>query len=184
MRLLSTISTGRDQELISYLQAGLVMLVLILSASLFTTAAHAGNGYILDQDHRAMVANPDNFKRIYINGRGVSEAMAPCPITMGLINCALDKLALINPPVSSIHDDYDLLQVFYYPSTEGPNTAVVIAQATGLMDDSVSGKRYRVSFTLEESDNGEATWNFVQYGQQNQCARGNMAGEWINKNCV
>lgn len=184
MRLLFSTLLTSSNNLESSLKAGSVALLLSLSTFAFIPSAQAGFDDMLPYAPRSMVANPNNFKRIYINGRGVSEAMAPCPIAMGLINCTLQKLALINLPPSSIDDDYDLAQVFYYPNTEQPSTAVVIVQKTGLMDDSVSGHRYRVSFKLEDGNNSNASWNFVQYSEQFQCARGDMAGRWVKSSCL
>lgn len=173
---------------VACLKTGLAALVFTLTMALgtlvFSPSAQAGFDDMLPYAPRGMVANPDNFQRIRINGRGVSEALAPCPVSLGLINCALGKLALINLPASSVHEDYDLAQVFYYPNTEQPKTAVVIAQKTGLMDDSVSGHRYRVSFKLEDGNTANASWNFVQYGEQVQCARGKYAGRWVKQGCI
>lgn len=184
MRLLFFATSISSNTLESSLKAGSVALLLTLSTFAFSPSAQAGFDDMLHYAPRTMVANPDNFKRIRINGRGVSEAMLPCPLAMGLINCTLGKLALINLPPSSIDDDYDLAQVFYYPNTEQPDTAVVIVQKTGLMDDSVSGHRYRVSFKLGDGDNSNASWDFVQYGEQVQCARGDMAGRWVKGSCL
>ena len=111
-------------------------------------------------------------------------ASVPCPISDGIINCALKKLEVINEPAFSIDGDYDLVQVFYYPNTDQAKTAVVIAQQSGLMDDSVRAIRYRVSFQLEDGGTSAATWNWVQYGEQVQCARGKMAGKWIKGRCL
>jgi len=182
MRLLFTANTASNNHTAGYLWTALG--VLIFSALVFSISTQANSGYTSDYTTRAMVANPNNFKRIRINGRGVSKTIEPCPIALGIINCTLEKLALIHLPVRSVHEDYDLAQVFYYPNTEQPTTAVVIMQKTGLMDDSVSGHRYRVSFKLKEGDNSDATWNFVQYGEQFQCARGDMAGKWRKRDCV
>ncbi len=185
MRLLFPTTLISSNNLENSLKAGSVALLLTLSTFAFSPSAQAGFDDMLPYAPRAMVANPDNFKRIRINGGGVSKAMLPCPIAMGLINCTLEKLALISLPPSSIDDDYDdLAQVFYFPNTEQPNTAVVIVQKTGLMDDSISGQRYRVSFKLEDGDNSNASWNFVQYGEQFQCARGDMAGRWVKSSCL
>lgn len=184
MRLLFPTTLISSNSLESSLKAVSVALLLTLSTFAFSPSAQAGFDDMLHHAPRAMVANPDNFKRIHINGRAVSESMLPCPLAMGLINCTLKKLALINLPTSSIDDDYDLAQVFYYPNTEQPSSAVVIVQKTGLMDDSVSGKRYRVSFKLEDGDNSNASWNFVQYGEQFQCARGDMVGRWVKSSCL
>ena len=184
MRLLDPIGSVSGSNAVGYLQTGLVTLALLFSALAVSAPAQAANGYTSDYATRDMVANPDNFQRIRINGRGVSEALAPCPVSLGLINCALGKLALITLPAKSVHEDYDLAQVFYYPNTEQPKTAVVIAQKTGLMDDSVSGHRYRVSFKLEDGNTANASWNFVQYGEQVQCARGDMAGRWVKQGCI
>lgn len=183
MRLFAK-NTALDNHTASYIWTGLGVLLLIVSALVFSTSTQASSGYTSDYATRDMVANPNNFKRIYINGRGVSEAIAPCPVAGGVISCAVEKLALINLPISSVHEDYDLAQVFYYPNTEQPKTAVVIMQKTGMMDDSVSGHRYRVSFKLKEDDKSNGTWNFVQYGEQFQCARGNMAGKWQKGVCL
>lgn len=167
-----------------YLQAGRLAVMAVFSAFILSTPVQAGQSPNWNYADRSEAANPNNFKCITINGRGVSEAVAPCPISLGLINCALEKLALINLPPSSVHDDYDLVQTFYYPNTEHPKTAVVIAQATGLMDDSISGHRYRVSFKLEDANSANATWEFVQYGEQVQCARGDKAGRWVKRGCI
>ncbi|MGM8885827.1 hypothetical protein ACS8FD_07780 [Psychrobacter sp. 1U2] len=184
MRLLFAANTVTNNHTASYLWKVFGVLVLIVGALVVSTSTQASSGYTSDYATREMVANPDNFKRIRINGRGVSEAIAPCPVAEGVISCAVEKLALINLPISSVHEDYDLAQVFYYPNTEQPKTAVVIMQKTGLMDDSVSGHRYRVSFKLEKSDDLNAIWNFVQYGEQFQCARGDMAGKWRKEDCL
>ncbi|WP_299065781.1 hypothetical protein [uncultured Psychrobacter sp.] len=184
MRLLFAASTMSNTYPAGYLWTYLGAVVLTFSALIFSTTIQASSGYTSDYATRELVANPDNFKRIRINGRGVSEAVAPCPVAKGIIDCTLAKLSLINLPVRSVHEDYDLAQVFYYPNTEQPTTAVVIMQKTGLMDDSLSGHRYRVSFKLEEDDKSNTTWNFVQYGEQLQCARGDMAGKWQKGDCV
>ncbi|MGM8871832.1 hypothetical protein ACS8E3_09105 [Psychrobacter sp. 2Y5] len=184
MRLFLTASLTVNSDAVSYLQPVVCGLLLILSTFAFSPSAQAGFDDMLHYAPRTLVANPNNFKRIHINGRGVSAAIAPCPIAMGLINCTLEKLDLITLPVRSVHEDYNLAQVFYYPNTEQPKTAVVIAQKTGLMDDSVSGQRYRVSFKLEDGGTANATWILVQYGEQFQCARGDMAGRWVKRGCV
>ncbi|MGP5649545.1 hypothetical protein ACTXPO_13035 [Psychrobacter celer] len=184
MRSLSAPNTVSNHYSIVYLPTGLIALALMFNALVFSTTAQAGNSYTSDYATRSMVANPNNFKRIRINGRGVSEAVAPCPVSLGLIYCALEKLSLINLPARGVHEDYDLAQVFYYPNTGQPKTAVVIAQKTGLMDDSISGHRYRVSFQLEDGNTTNATWVFVQYGEQIQCARGQYAGRWVKQGCV
>ncbi|MDN5897066.1 MAG: hypothetical protein L0H35_00185 [Psychrobacter sp.] len=178
----ASLLSGNNQD--GYLKVGSVALLLILSTFAFSPSAQAGFDDMSHYAPRTLVANPNNFKRIRINGRGVSESMAPCPLAMGLINCTLEKVALISLPISSIDDDYDLAQVFYYPNTEQPSTAVVIVQKTGLMDDSVSGQRYRVSFKLEGGNTANASRNFVQYGEQFQCARGDMAGRWVKSRCL
>lgn len=168
--------------------AGLTALSLTLAAIGFGASMPAHSGYAHDQTSdyvtRAMAANPDNFKFISINGRAAAAAMVPCPVTAGLIHCTLDKLALINGTASSIHNDYDQVQVFFYPNTERPKTAVVVAAKTGLMDDSVSGERYRVSFKLTGDGYENSQWNLVQYGVQYLCSRGDAQGMWVQAGCL
>lgn len=159
-------------------------LLLALSVMGLGSTAQAANNDTSDTVTRAMAANPDNFKPVSVNGRALAAAIAPCPITKGLISCTLDKLALINGAAASVHDDYDQVQVFFYPNTEQPKTAVVIAQKTGLMDDSVDGERYRISFKLDNGQRANATWNLVQYGVQYKCSRGDAAGMWVQAGCL
>lgn len=132
---------------------------------------------------RSEAANPANFKFIGVNGRGVSNVMESCPIRTGLINCALKKLELINGRSEGIDDDYNLAQSFVFPSTGQPKTAVVVITRSGLMDDSISAQRYRVSFELKEDQRTQPGWHWVQYGEQFQCRRGSMAGKWSKNLC-
>lgn len=182
MRLSFDTNAALDRKSASYLQIILTAIIVLLSLMILSAPAQAKNSS--QYPNRSEAANPDNFKRILINGRAVSMASVPCPISDGIINCALKKLEVINEPAASIDGDYDLVQVFYYPNTEQAKTAVVIAQQSGLMDDSVRAIRYRVSFQLEDGGTSAATWNWVQYGEQVQCARGKMAGKWIKGRCL
>lgn len=79
--------------------------------------------------------------------------------------------------------DYDLAQTFLFPSKSQPGVAVVIITRSGLMDDSVSAERYRISFKSEEKPLG-LDWNWVQYGVQYKCARGDNAGQWTKSLCL
>lgn len=131
---------------------------------------------------RAEAANPNNFKPIKINGRIIDIALASCPMETGLIACSLQKLDLINGGPAEVNADYDLAQTFIYPSNAQPNTAVVIITRSDLMDDSVSAERYRISFKSEKKPLG-LDWNWVQYGVQYKCARGDNAGQWTKNLC-
>ena len=100
----------------------------------------------------------------------------------GLITCGLEKLKLINSSINEVDADYDLAQAFYYPSKSQPKTAVVVITRSGLMDDSVSAERYRISFALKGKPS-DLNWQWVQYGVQYQCLRGNKAGKWSKNLC-
>lgn len=131
---------------------------------------------------RIEAANPSNFKFISVNGRAATYSSASCSVEKGLLACALGKLALINSYSSEMDGDYDLAQSFVFPSKLQPGTAVVVVTRSGLMDDSVSAERYRVSFKLERKPSG-LSWNWVQYGVQYQCRRGDKAGKWTKGLC-
>ncbi|WP_227671073.1 hypothetical protein [Psychrobacter maritimus] len=112
----------------------------------------------------------------------MTYASAPCPIQTGLISCGLEKLKLINSSINEVSADYDLAQTFFFPSKAQPKTAVVVITRSGLMDDSVSAERYRISFTLKGAPS-KLSWHWVQYGVQYQCVRGNKAGIWTKNLC-
>lgn len=168
----------------SYPNPILMTAVLLGSIMIFNAPAQASSKTSSQQPSRLEVSNPNNFKRIHITGKAVTSASIPCPVYNGIIDCALKKLKIINEPALSIQDDYDLVQVFYYPNTEQAKTAVVIAQKSGVMDDSIRAIRYRVSFQLEQGGTPDSTWNWVQYGEQFQCARGEAAGRWVKGRCL
>lgn len=131
---------------------------------------------------RAEAANPNNFNFISINDRTISYAIEPCAFSEGLIRCALEKLALINASSDEGDTDYDLAHTFLFPSKLNPKTAVVIVTRSGLMDDSVSDERYRVSFKRADK-RANAGWQLVQYGVQYQCTRGDKPGTWTKTLC-
>lgn len=165
----------------SHLLKGL-MASALLSLSFVSLSSHAATSNLVSPISRAEAANPANFKRLSVNGRAVTYASAPCPIQTGLISCGLEKLKLINSSINEVSVDYDLAQTFFYPSKAQPKTAVVVITRSGLMDDSVSAERYRISFTLKGAPS-ELSWHWVQYGVQYQCVRGNKAGIWTKNLC-
>lgn len=185
--MLATLKT-----LIHLFKSFIVSTLLLSSLACASLSASAANNYA-SQGHkadykqtnlisRAEAANPANFKFIGVNGYLVSNVMESCPISTGLINCALKKLELINGSSNEVDADYDFAQTFFFPSKAQPRTAVVVITRSGLMDDSVSAERYRVSFRLENKPSG-LSWNWVQYGVQYQCARGSKAGNWSKDLC-
>ncbi|WP_413501635.1 hypothetical protein [Psychrobacter maritimus] len=165
----------------SHLLKGL-MASALLSLSFVSLSSHAATSNLVSPISRAEAANPANFKHLSVNGRAVTYASAPCPIQTGLISCGLEKLKLINSSINEVYADYDLAQTFFFPSKAQPKTAVVVITRSGLMDDSVSAERYRISFTLKGAPS-ELSWHWVQYGVQYQCVRGNKAGKWTKNLC-
>ena len=165
----------------AHLSKGLIASAL-LSLSLVSVSSHAAISNSVSVISRAEAANPANFKHLNINGAAVTYSSAPCSIKKGLIACGLEKLKLINSSINEIDADYDLAQAFYYPSKAQPKTAVVVINRSGLMDDSVSAERYRISFELKGKPS-DLNWHWVQYGVQYQCLRGNKAGKWTKNFC-
>ncbi len=164
-----------------------LLMLSMASASIYAGNAQASASYQPTSKPsnlitRAEAANPNNFKFINVNGRTATYASAPCPVETGLIACGLQKLHLINGGAAEVDADYDLAQTFLFPSKSQPGVAVVIITRSGLMDDSVSAERYRISFKSEEKPLG-LDWNWVQYGVQYKCARGDNAGQWTKSLC-
>ena len=160
-----------------------LMASALLSLSFVSVSSHAIASGSVNAISRAEAANPANFKHLNINGRAVTYASAPCAIEKGLLACGIEKLKLINSSINEIEADYDLAQAFYYPSKSQPKTAVVVITRSGLMDDSISAERYRISFTLKGKPSN-LNWYWVQYGVQYQCARGSKAGKWTKNLCL
>ena len=158
------------------------MTSILLVTAFVTVPSYAANTTLPTPISRAEAANPNNFKFISINGRMVGYATEPCALSEGLISCALKKLELINGSSDEVDADYDVAQSFVFPSKANPKTAVVVITRSGLMDDSVSAERYRVSFK-RENQQANAGWELVQYGVQYQCARGDKAGKWTKMLC-
>ncbi|WP_352337301.1 hypothetical protein [Psychrobacter sp. 16-MNA-CIBAN-0192] len=167
--------------LLSPISKGIVTSICLVT-SLISIPAYASNHKPPTPITRSEAANPSNFKFISVNGRAATYSSAPCPVEKGLLTCGLGKLALINSFTNEIDADYDLAQSFVFPSKSQPRTVVVVVTRSGLMDDSVSAERYRVSFKLEGKPSN-LSWNWVQYGVQYQCARGNKAGKWTKGLC-
>ena len=159
-----------------------LMASALFSLSLISVSTHAATSNSVSTISRAEAANPANFKHLNINGSAVTSASAPCSIKKGLIACGLEKLKLINSSINEVDADYDLAQAFYYPSKSQPKTAVVVITRSGLMDDSVRAERYRISFTLKGKPS-DLNWQWVQYGVQYQCVRGNKVGKWTKSLC-
>ena len=159
-----------------------LMASALLSISLVSASSHANTSNSISPISRAEAANPANFKHLNVNGRAVTYASAPCAIKTGVIACGLEKLKLINSSINEVSADYDLAQAFYYPSKSQPKTAVVVITRSGLMDDSVSAERYRISFALK-GKSSDLNWQWVQYGVQYQCLRGNKIGKWSKNLC-
>ena len=159
-----------------------LMASALFSLSLISVSTHATTSNSVSTISRAEASNPANFKHLNINGSAVTSASAPCSIKKGLIACGLEKLKLINSSINEVDADYDLAQAFYYPSKSQPKTAVVVITRSGLMDDSVSAERYRISFTLKGKPS-DLNWQWVQYGVQYQCVRGNKVGKWTKSLC-
>lgn len=180
LRLNSIISSKYPLNPTIYLSKKVMASVLLVISSTSITAY--ANNQPSTPISRTEAANPANFKHLNINGRAVSYASTPCPIEKGVITCGVEKLKLINSSINEIEADYDLAQAFYYPSKAQPRTAVVVITRSGLMDDSVSAERYRISFTLRENSSN-LNWNWVQYGVQYQCMRGSKAGKWSKNFC-
>ena len=159
-----------------------LMASALFSLSFISVSTYATTSNSVSTISRAEAANPANFKHLNINGNAVTSASAPCSIKKGLIACGLEKLKLINSSINEVDADYDLAQAFYYPSKSQPKTAVVVITRSGLMDDSVSAERYRISFTLKGKPS-DLNWQWVQYGVQYQCVRGNKVGKWTKSLC-
>ena len=159
-----------------------LMASALFSLSFVSVSSHATTNNSASPISRAEAANPANFYHLNINGGAVTSASAPCSMKKGLIACGLEKLKLINSSVNAVHADYDLAQAFYYPSKAQPKTAVVVITRSGLMDDTVSAERYRISFTLKGKPS-DLNWYWVQYGVQYQCLRGNKTGKWTKNIC-
>ena len=174
-RLLSASRTSNN--LLRGLMASALFPLSFISVSTYATTSNS-----VSTISRAEAANPANFKHLNINGNAVTSASAPCSIKKGLIACGLEKLKLINSSINEIDADYDLAQAFYYPSKSQPKTAVVVITRSGLMDDSVSAERYRISFILKGKPS-DLNWQWVQYGVQYQCVRGNKVGKWTKSLC-
>ena len=166
---------------LSHLLKG-VTAIALLSLSFLSLSAHAATSKSVNSISRAEAANPANFYHLNMNGAAVTSASAPCSIKKGLIVCGLEKLKLINSNINEVDADYDLAQAFYYPSKAKPQTAVVVITRAGLMDDSVSAERYRISFELKGKPSN-LNWHWVQYGGQYQCVRGSKAGKWSKSLC-
>ena len=149
---------------------------------LISVSAHATTNHSVSLISRTEAANPANFKRLNITGRAATSASSPCSIKKRLIACGLEKLKLVNSSINEVDADYDLAQAFYYPSKSQPKTAVVVITRSGLIDDSVSAERYRISFTLKGKPS-DLNWQWVQYGVQYQCVRGNKVGKWTKSLC-
>ena len=154
----------------------------LLSLSFVSISSHASTSNSVSPISRAEAANPANFYHLNINDGAVTSASAPCPMKKGLITCGLEKLKLINSSINEVDADYDLAEAFYYPSKSQPKTAVVVITRSGLMDDSVSAERYRISFALK-GKSSDLNWQWVQYGIQYQCLRGNKIGKWTKNLC-
>ena len=154
----------------------------LLSLSFVSLSSHAATSNSVSPISRTEAANPANFYHLNMNGASVTSASAPCSIKKGLIACGLEKLKIINSSINEVDADYDLAQAFYYPSKSQPKTAVVVITRSGLMDDSVSAERYRISFALKGKPS-DLNWQWVQYGVQYQCLRGNKAGKWSKSLC-
>ena len=159
-----------------------LMASALLSLSFVSLSSHAATSNSVSPISRTEAANPANFYHLNMNGAAVTSASAPCSMKKGLIACGLEKLKLINSSINEVDADYDLAQAFYYPSKSKPKTAVVVITRSGLMDDSVSAERYRISFTLKGKPS-DLNWQWVQYGVQYQCVRGNKAGKWSKSLC-
>ena len=154
----------------------------LLSLPFISISAYADNAKASNPISRAEAANPANFYHLNTHSSAVTYASQPCPIEKSLMTCGLEKLALINSAINEIDADYDLAQTFFFPSKAQPKTAVVVVTRSGLMDDSVSAERYRISFTLKGKPS-DLNWHWVQYGAQYQCVRGNKAGKWTKNLC-
>ncbi|WP_413521224.1 hypothetical protein [Psychrobacter glacincola] len=159
-----------------------LMASALLSLSFVSLSSHAATSNSVSPISRTEAANPANFYHLNMNGAAVTSASAPCSIKKGLIACGLEKLKIINSSINEVDADYDLAQAFYYPSKSQPKTAVVVITRSGLMDDSVSAERYRISFVLKGKPS-DLNWQWVQYGVQYQCVRGNKAGKWSKNLC-
>ena len=154
----------------------------LLSLPFISMSAYANNVKAPNPISRAEAANPANFYHLNMNGSAVTYASQPCPIEKSLMACGLEKLALINSTINETNADYDLAQAFFFPSKAQPKTAVVVVTRSGLMDDSVSAERYRISFALKGKPS-DLNWHWVQYGAQYQCVRGSKAGKWTKNLC-
>ncbi len=65
------------------------------------------------------------------------------------------------------------------PGVENPEAAIVSVVLSDLLDDSVSGQRYR--FDMRRQD---ATWEIVRAGLQVRCQSGRGPQTWSGGNCV
>ena len=158
--------------------------VVVVSSllSFVSVSAQAATSNSVSAISRTEAANPTNFKRLNITGSAATSASSPCSIKKGLIACGLEKLKVVNSNINEVDADYDLAQAFYYPSKSQPKTAVVVITRAGLMDDSVRAERYRISFALKGKPS-DLNWQWVQYGVQYQCARGQNTGKWTKNLC-
>lgn len=172
----SNAANGSNQSLKHLITAALLSLPFI------SIVSYASNTKAPNPISRAEAANPANFYHLNMNGSAVTYASAPCSIKKGVIACGLEKLALINSDINESDADYDVAQAFFFPTKSQPKTAVVVVTRSGLMDDSVSAERYRISFTLKGKPS-DLNWHWVQYGAQYQCVRGSKAGKWTKNLC-
>lgn len=168
-----------SKQLLPVLKGLTASTLLLLSLTSLSAQANDKSPSMIS---RSEAANPTNFKHLSINGQAVTRASMPCAIEKGLLTCGLEKLSILNGDINEIDADFDLAQTFLFPSKSQPKTAVVVVTRSGLMDDSVAAERYRISFTLEGKPS-DLSWNWVQYGVQYQCRRGNKAGKWTKNLC-
>ena len=68
-------------------------------------------------------------------------------------------------------------------NTNNPQRVIVTIIHTGLLDDSVSGIRYRVDFEPQTSSSGKFQWKMVWAGQQYTCQPGRGATNWTRELC-
>lgn len=158
----------------------------LMTSALFSLSFISLSAYATDNNSdyqstslisRAEAASPTNFESLSIDDYIINDAIEPCPIETGLISCALEKLVLTNGRNNEVSADYDLAQTFIFPSKAQPQVGVVVISRSGLMDDSISAERYRISFELQDQQSALG-WHWIQYGVQHQCARGSTAGQW------
>lgn len=159
------------------------MLITLASATYFVwmIPAQATNMMATRSD----VANPDNFKRLHINGHAVSVASEPCLVSDGLLSCAVKHMKIATGGFTALENEYDMVQSFVFNTHHQKKrpTAVVVFTKMGLEDDSISAERLRIAFQLKYLNPNVGTWHWVQYGTQVQCARGKYAGKW-QKSCL